>query len=143
MKKAILMNINTIEALDILDYGVTVLFRKKLPKNYVGDIYCYVSKKIYVGWCNLFRETIPFKIEISNQKVIESHVKGLYVLKFDNFEVFDEPMQLNEFYIVNKDVREVGAFGHLFNEEELPNYVKLSKPPRNYQYVYVKENNNG
>lgn len=70
-------------------------------------------------------------------------IKTLYLMHIKKLEIFDKPMQLSEFYIVNKDVREVGAFGHLFNEEELPNYVKLSKPPKNYQYVYVKEKENG
>lgn len=65
--------------------------------------------------------------------------KNVCILTINKLEIFDKPMQLNDFYVVNKDTKEVGAFGHIFNEEELSNYVKLSTPPKTYQYVWVKE----
>jgi hypothetical protein len=53
--------------------------------------------------------------------------QDLYVLKINKLEIFDKPMQLSEFYKHDCWVKDYDRF------------TPLSKTPKTYQYVYVKE----
>ena len=66
--------------------------------------------------------------------------KDLYVLKIDNLTIFDtifdEPMQLSDF-IVDFIDSDTDINGNEVDWYKLP--IPLQKPPKTYQYVWVKE----
>jgi len=62
--------------------------------------------------------------------------KHLYAWHIKKLEIFDKPKDLSEFYVVNPDVSNIGAFGWAFSEEELPKYIPLKKAPQRSVWVY-------
>ena len=201
--RAILLPIKPEEALNILNGKQTALLRKRVPRFYVGWVYCYVPKgKPYLFYKNgyghfwtlerkkqgIFYEkdfddlangTIPFRFWLDDHIALEytkennkyfpktvrdfnklnaeqilkrlcltreefkqyGNGKDVYVWKIDKLEVFDKPMQLNDFGVENPDGENIGAFGWAYTEEELPRYLRLKKAPKNYQYVGLGEQN--
>jgi hypothetical protein len=70
---------------------------------------------------------------------IEAYGKGkdLYAWHIKKLEVL-KPMQLSEFYVHSKDFYTADKYD--YENEELINYVRVTKSPQSFQYVYVEEN---
>ncbi len=80
---------------------------------------------------NLEKSALTYE-EVS--KYVGLNKKG-YAWHISDLKVYDEPKKLSEFKVFNKDVAEIGMFGWMFNEEELPKYIPLKRAPQSWQYV--------
>jgi hypothetical protein len=72
-----------------------------------------------------------FKTYGNGKDLYAWHIKKLEILK---------PMALSEFYVHSKDFYTADKYD--YENEELINYVRVTKAPQSFQYVYVEENRN-
>ena len=71
-----------------------------------------------------------------------STIKWGYTWHIADLKIYDKPKELSEFKVFNKDVAEIGMFGWMFNEKELPKYIPLKRAPQSWQYVNHVEKEN-
>jgi predicted transcriptional regulator len=60
--------------------------------------------------------------------------KDLYAWHIKKLEIFDTPLSLSDFYVHSKDFYTADKYG--YENENLINYVRITKAPQSWRYVY-------
>lgn len=162
MKKAILISIKPEWVEEILNRSkITEIIRRDMPKcDLPIDVYIYCSKgnSYLYYFTDLLNGKVVAKFTLNKVSDISKNykhesIKNLYAWNIDNLQRFDKPMELSEFYKGNYEyIRDyvdcnntncpyahdnsiLGDDGHC-DDYDCP-YLKVNKPPRSWQYVYV------
>ena len=169
MNKAILMSIQPKWLVKILNGEKTMEIRRSVPDCKLPiDVYLYCTKgKPYISqksrskFTKLMNGKVVAKFTLNISQAFDSALgnpgiytkanfgdidvvqygkgKILYAWHIDNLVIFDKPKELSEFKVVNPYVKNVGSFGWMFSEDELPKYLPLTKAPQSWQYAWLWE----
>ena len=101
----------------IVGYGIVFERRDK----YIGTM---LKNKDFIKMC-LTPQKLHDYIGLGNNG---------YVWHINQLEIFDEPLSLSDFYVHSKDFYTADKYG--YENENLINYVRITKAPQSWRYVY-------